>query len=127
MIMEAVTDHLQVTFKVLTDKKAQSIEVIHTHSRHSHLRACQRSLNRDKITIVLQYGEAVYKQGLVFYILGEKNIPPAFIKRKDTLKNTIVVVSGRSNQLITCYRSSNPFKNIKTKSKKLSVRYNKAA
>lgn len=31
--------------------------------------------------------------------------------------NTVVIVSGDSNQIITCYRSKNPFKNIKTKSK----------
>lgn len=125
--MEAAKKHLQLTFKMMTDSNARLIEIIHNHTDHSHLRACQRSLSQEKITAVLQYGELVYKQGLLFYILGEKNIPPSLIKKRDLLKNTVIIVSGDSNQLITCYRSRNPFKHIKIKSKRFLKNYKKAA
>ena len=125
--MEQSSKHLQLTFKVMTDKYTYPIDITHKHTQHSFLRACQRSMSDEKITAALQYGEVVYKQGLLFYILGERNIPAVLSKKKEQLRNTVVIVAGDSNQLITCYRSNNPFKNIKTKSKKLSRRYNRAA
>lgn len=48
-------------------------------------------------------------------------------KDKNKLMNTVLVVSSNSNQVITCYRSLNPFKKIKLKSKKLFSNYGFAA
>jgi len=118
---------LQIAFKVVTDKYLSPIEFTFEHTEHSYLRACQRGLSQQKIVATLQYGESVYKQGLIYFILGENNIPDSLSKQKKHLKNTVVIVSGSSNQVITCYRSANPFKNIRTKSEKLCKNYNHAA
>lgn len=119
--------HLQFAFKVASDKSLSPIEFMFTHTKHSYLRACQRGFNQQKIVAALQYGESVYKQGLIYFILGENNIPESLSKQKKHFKNTVVIVSGRSNQVITCYRSSNPFKKIRTKSEKLCKNFNYAA
>ena len=97
------------------------------HTKHSFLRAAQRGITQRKIKVALQYGESIYKQGLIYFILGESNIPDSLIKEKDKLKNTVVIVSGNSNEVITCYRSANPYRNIKHKSKKLCKNYSNAA
>lgn len=120
-------DHLQIAFKVATDNSLSPIEFTFEHTQHSYLRARQRGFNHQKIVAALQFGENVYKQGLIYFILGEKNIPISLSKQKEQLKNTVVIVSGESNKIITCYRSANAFKNIRTKSEKLCKKYNHAA
>lgn len=125
--MKQSKEHLQIAFKVATDKDHCPMEFTFKHTEHSYLRARQRGINNQKIIAALQYGENVYKQGLIYFILGENNIPDALCKQKEQLKNTVVIVAGDSNQVITCYRSANPFKNIRTKSKSLSKKYSYAA
>lgn len=125
--MKQAKHHLQVTFKVATDNCLNPIQFTFEHTEHSYLRARQRGFNYQKIVAALQYGENVYKQGLIYFILGENNIPDSLCKQKEHLKNTVVIVSGDTNQIITCYRSANPFKNIRTKSEKLYKKYLYAA
>ena len=120
-------EHLKIAFKVSADQGLSPIEFTFEHTNHSYLRSRQRGFNHQKIVATLQYGESVYKQGLIYYILGENNIPPSLNKQKEQLKNTVVIVSGHSNQVITCYRSASPFKNIRTKSERLCKKYNHAA
>ena len=125
--MKQTKELLQIAFKVATDKDLKPMEFTFEHTEHSYLRARQRGFNNQKIVATLQYGETVYKQGLIYFILGENNIPDSLCKKKEQLKNIVVIVSGDSNQVITCYRSANPFKNIRTKSEKLCKKYNHAA
>ena len=117
----------EINFNVGTNKSLRPITFNFKHTQHSFLRSAQRGINNKKIAVALQYGENIFKQGLIYYILGENNIPDSLCKQKEQLKNTIVIVSGDSNQVITCYRSANPFKNIRTKSEKLCKKYNHAA
>lgn len=117
----------ELSFKVPTDKMNSVMEFKFKHTAHSYKRSCQRGLPKSKITVVLQYGEVVNKQGLIYYILGEKNIPEALLKQKQKLQNTVVIVAGDSNQIITCYRSADPFKNVRIKSKELFKKYHHAA
>lgn len=127
MINKQTSEHLKIAFKVATEKWLNPIEFTFEHTEHSYLRARQRGFNNQKIVAALQYGENVYKQGLIYFILGENNIPASLSKQKKQLKNTVVIVSGHSNQVITCYRSTNPFKNIRIKSERLCKKYNHAA
>lgn len=101
------------------EENTRSTHLTLKHTRHSFKRASQRGLNAEKIAAALEYGETYFKQGLVFYVLGENNIPHHMQKESKTLKNTVVVVSGDNNQVITCYRSYNPFKHIRMKGKQL--------
>ena len=118
---------LEINFQVVDRKSLRTMDFHFKHTRHSFKRAAQRGINLNKITATLQYGENIYKQGLIYFILGENNIPDLLSKEKDKLKNTVVVVAGDSNEVITCYRSSDPFKKIKIKSKQLYKKYVNAA
>ena len=117
----------KIDFRVEDKKSLNYIDFSFKHTRHSHVRSSQRGINSFKIKAALQYGETIYKQGLIYFILGEDNIPALLHKDKNKLKNTVVVVSGNSNEVITCYRSSNPFRHIKHKSKIFYNNYKSAA
>jgi hypothetical protein len=108
-----------IQYCVLDDCSNQYLEFYFTHTLHSFKRSSQRGIDSNKIIVTLEYGEVFYKQGLIWYVLGTKYIPPHLEHKKNQLMNTVVIVSGNSNQIITCYRCTNPFKNIKTKSKTL--------
>lgn len=103
---------------LITDRQNQQIARMEfEHSAHSYLRASQRGIDGDKLSVALLYGEVFDKQGLIYYVLGEHNIPDILSKEKNRLANTIVIVAGDTNKIITCYRARNPFKHIKNKSK----------
>jgi hypothetical protein len=89
------------------------------HSGHSLHRASQRCLNNFRIRIALIYGDSIRKQGYEYCILGEDRIPDELIKYKDKLKNTVVVMDGDSETIVTCYRANQPYKHIRKKSKTL--------
>src|SRR5450432_1473443 len=97
---------LEINFQVIDRKSLRAMDFHFKHTRHSFLRSAQRGISLNKITATLQYGENIYKQGLIYFVLGENNIPDSLSKEKDKLKNTVVVVAGDSNEVITCYRSS---------------------
>ncbi len=117
--MEQMNQQMHIAFKVETDKEMSPVELSFEHTVHSFQRAQQRGIRSLQLETTLQYGYAIYKQGLIYYILGENNIPEKLSKIKGQIVNTVVIVSGDSNQIITCYRSARPFKHIKMKSKKL--------
>jgi len=123
----AKSANMEINIRIEDAASLKFIDFNFKHTQHSFLRAAQRGINSMKIRTALQYGESIYKQGLIYFILGESNIPDSLIKEKDKLKNTVVIVSGNSNELITCYRSADPYRNIKHKSKKLCKNYNHAA
>jgi hypothetical protein len=123
----AENGHLEICFRVIDEMNFKFIDFNFKHTSHSFLKASQRGISSKKLNAALQYGETIYKQGLIYFILGENNIPDSLIKEKDKLKNTVVVVAGDSNKVITCYRSANPFRNIKHKSKRVFNNYVYAA
>lgn len=121
------TGQLEIAFRVEDKTSLKFIDFNFKHTQHSFLRAAQRGINQKKIKAALQYGQSIYKQGLIYFILGESNIPDSLLKERNKLKNTVVVVSGKSNEVITCYRSANPFRNIKHKSKYLYPKFKNVA
>ena len=107
----------EIKYRVEDESSNQGLDFLFSHTHHSFTRSSQRGINSDKIIATLEFGEVFYSQGLQWYVLGEKNIPTYLKHKKNQLMNTVVIVSGDSNQVITCYRCTKPFKNIKTKSK----------
>lgn len=90
-------------------------------SQHSEERSIKRSISEQAIKIALIYGDTFYKQGLVYYVMGEKNVPELVhpqVRKK--CKNLVVIASGDDHTVITMYRSKNPFRHIKSKPKRLS-------
>jgi hypothetical protein len=107
----------EIQYRVEDESSNQGLDFLFSHTQHSFTRSSQRGINSEKIIITLEFGEVFYSQGLQWYVLGEKNIPTYLKHKKNQLINTVVIVSGDTNQVITCYRCTKPFKNIKTKSK----------
>ena len=89
------------------------------HSEHSLSRALQRGLTETHLRLALKYGKVFRKQGMQFYVLGEKDLPDNVTKEVRRFSNTIVLVSGQSNSIITCYRNNDPYRFVKRKSKLL--------
>lgn len=90
-----------------------------THTLHSAERASQRGIGNEQLALALAYGETYHKQGLIFYVLGEKNLPTN-LRRTQNVRNIIVVVNGDTGQVLTCYRNPDPHKYIRLKPKRLA-------
>jgi hypothetical protein len=114
---------------LITDQEThQSERVSFEHTKHSKERSLQRNIGDRRIEMVLEYGEPIFGQGLIYYILGEKNIPDVIKpKEQKKYKNLVVIVSTDSAMIVTCYRSKNPFKHIKKKRKSINKQFNNAA
>ena len=108
-----------IRYSVYENDLRESLDFNFIHTSHSNKRSCQRGVNTDKIIIALEYGNTTFKQGLLYYVLGEKDIPAHLQHHKNKFMNTVVIVSGDSNEIVTCYRSKNAVKNIKLKPKEL--------
>lgn len=111
----------KITWQIqdVATQKSYSIEFAMTdHFLH---RSCQRNISESMIQIVIEYGSAYFKQGLIFYLLGSNNLPKQVLAQdRKRYRNLVVVVSSDDASIITTYRSKNPFKHIKKKSKMLS-------
>ncbi|WP_452228972.1 DUF4258 domain-containing protein [Lacinutrix sp. MEBiC02404] len=117
------TESLYLSWEVTNAELNKSETLSFNHSKHSFKRANERNINHENISDVIEYGKAFFKQGLVFYVLGEHQLPDALIQKgHDKSQNIIVVIAGDSNTILTCYRSKNPFKHIKKKQKNLSIK-----
>ena len=89
------------------------------HTHHSQIRSNQRGINNMLITLTIEYGKLFHKQGLEFYVLGDKTLP-GIIDRPllDKARNTVVVI-GEGGQILTCYKGSQVTKHIQRKQKYL--------
>lgn len=123
-IIKEADEMSSVTWEVKDEDLNKSETLSFKHSKHSFERASQRHINDQNIALVIEYGTEFFKQGLIFYALGENNLP-AGIKRKCGKKNMniVVVIAGDSNTILTCYRSKNPLKHLKKKQKNLVTEY----
>lgn len=118
----------EIVLNVIDKLRQKESSIIFMHSKHSLQRASQRGLSKDKIVFALEYGECYFKQGLVYYVLGDKKFPKSIkLNEKNNPKNIVVVVDEDSNMLLTCYKSENAHKKIKRKSKSLYKNYHQAA
>lgn len=115
----------EVTWEVKDKDLNKSETLTFNHSEHSLRRANERNIKSENIADVIEYGKAFFKQGMVFYVLGEHQLPDA--KIQDNSQNIIIVVAGDSNTILTCYRSNKPFKHIKKKQKNLAPKYSLAS
>jgi hypothetical protein len=118
-IINYSTNPFDIRYRVIENDFRKGLDFNFSHTQHSNKRSCQRGINKDKIIIALEYGKATFKQGLLYYVLGEKDIPAHLQQEKNKFMNIVVIVSGDSNEIVTCYRSKNAVKNIKLKPKEL--------
>lgn len=123
---KAIQNKSKVIWEVIDEKLNKSELLSFNHSQHSLERAYQRNINNQNIAVAIEYGKGFFKQGMIFYVLGENSLPKN-IKCNQKTKNLVVVVAGNSNTIITCYRAKNPFKHVKKKQRNLVASYGNVA
>ena len=90
-----------------------------SHSCHSYQRAKNRGLSTQDLWLAIDYGEMNQKQGLIFYLVLDKNLPSSMdTKTKEKINNMVVVTNGDSSQILTCYKSKFASRHIRRKSQK---------
>ncbi len=114
------TNTMNCKLNVIAKDRQTGLTEVYNFSQTNHCvtRASQRAITNDKLKLVLTYGEPYYKQGLIYYVLGESSIPKEHKKDCSKLKNTVAIVDGGSDTIITCYRARNAHKHIKHKQKR---------
>ena len=91
------------------------------HSNHSKTRVQQRALPIKKMKLAMLYSNVFFKQGLIYHVVKNSYLPNNIDKKqKNELKNIVVIISGDSNEVITCYRNKNAMHQIKQKNKRLA-------
>lgn len=120
--MNSIDDQKKTLIISIKDRNMNNLDQFQmTLTEHSSERIKERDICGDSLQLALIYGRAFFKQGLVFYVLGEQNLPNNIdSKLRKKCMNLVVVTAGDSDQIITSYRNHNPFKYIKKKSKRLS-------
>jgi len=84
-------------------------------TRHFEQRAARRGLSMEDMLKVIEYGEAVFKQGLTFYTVTKRSFP-AYAKARDIERlNNWVVIVGDNAEVVTCYRSDNGIRHLNRK------------
>jgi hypothetical protein len=128
-IGEPETDYPNRRFNVVAkDPDSEAEQVFQfTHSDHSMVRSAQRGIEGFRMQVAIRYGRTIRKQGLEYCILGKNDIPEHLSHMCAKLRDTVVIISGVSDCVITCYRGKDPFKRIKKKSKRLSPMKTKRA
>jgi hypothetical protein len=87
-------------------------------SRHAQLRSSHRNLSNDDISLVLKFGQKVYRIGACFYFLGRRNLPESLRANNHYAKlvGTVLIVS-QEGTIITLYRDPTALKKIRKKPK----------
>ncbi len=73
---------------------------------HALTRMAQRGFNDQQIALVLKYGRVIYAKGVVFYVVGRKEVA-FFAKKGIDLRDVeaIQLLTKSNGVLITVYRS----------------------
>ena len=83
---------------------------------HALTRMAQRGFNDDQIALVLKYGRVIYAKGIVFFVVGRKEVA-FFAKQGVDLRavEAIQLLTKPNGVLITVYRNHDLKKIKKTK------------
>ena len=65
----------------------------------------------------MHYGQKLHRTGIVFFFLGQNDIPEMMQKILDYLEGTIVLFDPNTAEVITVYRNRNGLRDIKRKTK----------
>ena len=72
-------------------------------SNHSRQRFQQRGISRTLVCLAMDYSQAIFKQGMIFYAVKEKLLPENMDHHmREKLNNLVVIVSTESNEVLTC-------------------------
>jgi len=128
--MEAENQLIPSYSQFLSKEKSKAIYQLKTDDATFHLswnytnhfleRAAQRGLSFTDTLKVIEFGEPIFKQGFVFYVVTKRSFPDNEDQEElEHLNNWVVVVADHAT-LITCYKCKNALKHLKHKQSRLS-------
>jgi hypothetical protein len=86
---------------------------------HVDSRMAKRAIKKEAVSIALLHGTQFHKQGLVFHVMGDNNLPYNLHPQVEKLcRNLVVVTDENSGCIITSYRNSDPMRYVKKKAKR---------
>jgi hypothetical protein len=92
------------------------------YTDHFRQRASQRGLSYTDALKVIEFGEPIFKQGFVFYVVTKRAYPDSEDQADLQHLNNWVVVVAEHARLVTCYKCKNGLKHLKQKQSRLSRR-----
>ncbi|MCF8256024.1 MAG: DUF4258 domain-containing protein [Flavobacteriales bacterium] len=101
--------------RMVASLKTRVAEFTFKCTHHFEQRAAKRGLSIEKMLKVIEYGEAIFKQGLIFYTVTKRSFPAYANARDIEYLNNWVVVVGDHGEVVTCYRSDNGIRYLNRK------------
>ena len=91
------------------------------YTDHAKRRMAQRGITKRRVQLVLTYAKKIHRQGFLFHIMRDKDLPKKMdAHMRGRLKHLVVVTTlGACPIVITAYRSDKALKRIKCKTKML--------
>lgn len=90
------------------------------HSQHAMKRCQQRGICRRAIALALVYGAYEFRQGMVFRVVRDCDIPASLgSKDRELLRHLVVVMDESEREVVTCYRNPRAAARIRRKPKHL--------
>ena len=86
---------------------------------HAQTRCQQRAISTWDVDQVLNFGDAIYKQGMRFMFIPKKDIRNFYQPDKHSSLENLMILVGTDGAVITAYRNNDAVKNVKRKSKRL--------
>lgn len=86
-------------------------------TRHGMQRASQRGLSEDELAFVLFFGRTIYRTGIKFVFLGQRDIPSRHRRTHGYLAGATALVSS-DGTVLTVYKNADAIRTIKKKSKR---------
>ena len=90
-------------------------------TQHAQKRCAQRGICPDHLGYAVRYGKCLHRQGYLFFILRNKDIPSKIEPHaRGRIKNLVVVTrSATPDVVVTAYRNARALKHIKRKTQTL--------
>jgi hypothetical protein len=86
---------------------------------HAQNRCQQRAISAWDVDQVLNFGNAIYKQGIRFMFIPKKDIRTFYQPDRQSSLEDLMILVGPDGAIITAYRNNDAVKNVKHKSKRL--------
>lgn len=92
-----------------------------TFTDHAKTRIAQRGITPDQIQVAIDYGKLVYRQGLRFYFLRGKDVPPWVDPHTmGRIKHLMVVTAADTpTTVVTAYKNGRGLHRVKRKPQRL--------
>ncbi len=86
---------------------------------HAQTRCQQRAISAWDVDQVLNFGNAIYKQGMRFMFIPKKEIRTFYQPENQSSLEDLMILVAADGAIITAYRNTAAVKNVKRKPKRL--------